>query len=182
VSTEWSMPRRGEACTGCHRPFAVGEPFVVHLYDAAAGYERREYCKHCQPPARPEPVAVWTTRRPAPAGKCNQSFDRATICGIFERLESAAAPAQVQLRFLLALLLWRKKVLRLERTAQADGWEVWEFVVVQTGATQRVARPDVDERQLEQLSSQLERLLAGQPGDAGVLAGEPQEDETDGDM
>ena len=162
MSTEWSMPRRGEACTGCHRPFAVGQQFAVHLYEADGGYARREFCEQCQPSPRPEPVAAWKTRRPAPATKRTMSFDREAICGVFERLETADQPAQVQLRFVLALLLWRKKVLRLERTAALDGQEVWDFVIVQTGAVQRVPRPDLDEQQLEQLSAQLETLLAGE--------------------
>jgi hypothetical protein len=156
------MPRRGEACMGCHRRFAVDERFAVHLYEVDGGYERREYCEQCRPPAEPEPVAAWKTQRRAPAAKRAPAFDREAICAIFERLEDAVEPAQLRLRFVLALLLWRKKVLRLERTAATDGREVWEFVVVQTGAQHRVARPDLDEQQLEHLSAQLESLLASE--------------------
>jgi hypothetical protein len=173
------MPRRGEACAGCHRHFAVGERFAVHLYEAADGYERREFCEQCPPPPQPEPVAAWQTRRPAPAAKRTATFDRETIFGIFERLENADQPAQVQLRFVLALLLWRKKVLRLEGTTATDGQEAWEFVVVQTGAAQRVVRPDLDEQQLEQLSTQLESLLAGEIADS-TFAGEVREEQING--
>lgn len=180
MGTEWSMARRGDACVACQRRFVVGEPFAVFLYEAAAGYERREYCEQCHPAPGPEPIAVWKTHRPSPAAKHTQAFDREMIYGIFERLEDAAQPQHVQFRFVLALLLWRKKVLRLERTVAVDARETWEFVAVQTGVAHRVVHPDADERQLEHLSAQLEQLLAGQPSDLAVLAADPLKEETDG--
>ncbi len=180
MPTEWNMPRRGDACVGCHRRFDVGEPFAVYLYESNAGYQRREYCERCSPTPQPEPVAVWKTRRPAPAARQAQPFDREAIYGVFERLEEAEQPQQVRLRFILALLLWRKKVLRLERTVEFDGREAWEFVVAQTGTLHRVVHPEMDEQELEHLSAQLERLLAGQPGDPAALMADPTQEETNG--
>jgi hypothetical protein len=169
VSVDWTMPRRADVCAGCQRTFAVGEAVQAFLYDAAAGYERHDYCQTCQPPDQPAPLGVWKTRRPEPATRRVQPFDREAIYGFFERLEDAQKPHQVQFRFVLALLLWRKKVLRLERTVPNGEHEAWEFVAARTGTPHRVVRPDLDEHQLEQLSGQLEQLLAGQPAAAGEL-------------
>ncbi|MEW6250701.1 MAG: hypothetical protein AB1716_08625 [Planctomycetota bacterium] len=205
MSTEWSMPRRGEACAACRHIFEVGEVFHAWLFDAHAaapaeaaapgehggGFVRRDYCLRCSPPAEPAPLGMWRTRRPPAATRKTAPFDRAAIYALFERLDEAQAgslpgddahdstapeflpctasdPAQeqdaiekrVRLRFVLALLLWRKKVLRLERTLALADHEVWEFVT-RTGAVHRVPRPQLDEAQLEQLSVQLEELLAG---------------------
>lgn len=179
MASEWNMPRRGEACVGCRRGFEVGEAIQALLYATEAGYERRDYCLECRPPETPAPLGVWRTRRPEPVVSKVQRFDREAVYSFFERLEGAREPDQVQFRFVLALLLWRKKVLKLERTTQADGHEVWEFVATRSGTAYQVARPELDEAQLERLSTQLERLLAGQAGEVEVVvpeAGKEAED------
>ncbi len=62
---------------------------------------------------------------------------------------------------MLALLLWRKRVLRLEQTRQVHGQELWEFSAPRNGQRFSVCRPDLDEDEIERLSQQLEALLGG---------------------
>jgi hypothetical protein len=169
VAIDWSMPRRGDACVACGRVFEPGEPFQACLYETDAGYERRDFCQTC-PPADERPVvAAWRTRRPPPSAPRVQPFDREAVYAFFERLSDAAEPQQLQFRFVLALLLWRKKVLRLERTLTEPAGEVWEFSVPRTGAVHGVVRPALEEAELERLSGQLEQLLADPGQAAGPL-------------
>lgn len=176
---EWTMPRRNDACTGCQRGFAPGETLRTLLFDTPAGYERRDYCLTCVPPLEPAPLGVWKTRRPEPSTAKNLAFDREAIYGFFERLDDADDPRHVQFRFVLALLLWRKKVLRLERSAAAGGREVWEFIMARSGALHRVVRPELDEAELERLSAQLEQLLSGQAGALEVVPPELRQENAD---
>ena len=155
------MPRRAEACVACARTFEVGETFRAYLYEAESGYARRDYCLGCTPPSEPVPLGSWKTRRPQPIEGKALRFDAEAIYTFFERLEDATEPRQVQFRFVLALLLWRKKVLVLEHTHESDGAEYWEFHAPKLNVTHRVERPTLDEQQLEDLSNQLEQLLAG---------------------
>jgi len=170
LANEWSMPRRAEVCTGCQHEFAIGEAFQAYLYETAAGYERRDYCSQCTAPAEPGPVGSWRTHRPEPTTKKVQPFDREAIYAFFERVEDAQEPQQVQFRFVLALLLWRKRVLRHEDTLLEGGHEVWSFILPRTGALHRVVRPDLGEEQLDRLSEQVETLLAQQPGEIAAVA------------
>lgn len=176
MSTDWTMPRRADACTACQRPFAAGEVFHAFLYEAPDGYERRDFCPGCPPPPDRTPIASWKTRRTEPAARRSLTFDRQAVYGVFERLDEAREPRQIQFRFILALLLWRKKVLRLTGTAaNADG-EVWEFTPAAGDGVHRVRRPELDEEQLEQLSAQLEQLLAGGAEPLEAAAAEPGEE------
>lgn len=157
------MPRSGEMCFGTRRAFEPGEEFKVYLYDTPDGYERRDYALDYEPPAEPAPLATWRTHRATETTRKLQAFDPQAVQMFFERLADATTPQQVQFRFVLALLLWRKKALRLERTRQVDEHEVWHFIAPRTGVLHDVTRPELDEAELESLSSQLEQLLAGQP-------------------
>lgn len=196
MAQDWQMSRPGEACLACRREFPTGEAFQAGLYESPAGYERRDYCLNCGVPAEPSPLAVWKTRRPAPTKKA-QPFDREAIYGFFQRLDGpdpesgTAEPAdalagppgagtepaglsaeKVQFRFVLALLLWRKKILKFEQTLHEGGREIWQFAAPAAERTHRVERPDLDEAQMEKLSAQLEQLLVGGGDQADPLATE----------
>lgn len=167
MSTDWSMPRRAEVCAACQHPFEVGESHLAAIYDCPTGYERTDVCLDCPADASRTPLATWRSRRPAPSHPRSQPFDRQAIFGFFERLESSTSPQQIQFRFLLGLLLWRKKVLRLDTSSTNGAQESWEYVLVGQDRRFTVIRPDLDEAQLEDLSAQLESVLAG--GDAETL-------------
>ncbi len=174
MATEWNMPRRTDTCQACTRGFEIGETFQAFLHETDEGYERRDYCQKCIPENPAGAIGSWKARRLAPATKKVLPFDRDAVYAFFELLEDAEASHQVQFRFVLALLLWRKKALKLERTTEQNGRELWDFVTPRTGARHSVERPDLDEAQLEQLSGQLEQLLAGEPGDLDVVVADPE--------
>lgn len=176
VSNDWSMPPRTERCAACGHPFEVGEAFQACLVQAGEDYLRQDFCLTCPPPVDPQPVGVWRTRRPEPATRRLQPFDREAICTFFERLDDTDDPARRRFRFVLALLLWRKKILKLDHTRTTDQGEVWEFSMPRTSASYLVPQPALDVEQLEHLSEQLERLLAGQSGEFDGITTDLHED------
>lgn len=164
---DWTMPRRGDRCVACQREFVAGDALNVCLYDTPAGYERRDFCAACQPPAEPRPIGAWKSRRPqanADGPRNLALFDKAAVLTIFEQLADATDRRQIQFRFVLALLLWRKRALKLEGTRDDGGIEHWDFTDPHTGASHPVARPDLDESELERLSAELEAIIAGGAG------------------
>ncbi len=165
MATEWQMPQPGSACATCAHAFEPGEAFRACLYESDTGYQRRDYCTRCEPPPEPAALATWQTRRPIPTKKV-QIFDRAAMYEFFRGLEADPRPEKVQFRFVLALLLWRKRVIKLDRSLTVGEHEEWEFSVPATGEVHRVARPDLAEEELERLSGQLEQLLASPPGES----------------
>lgn len=160
MSQDWQMPRRGEACSACQAHFEHGTHFNDYLFETNAGYERRDFCLTCAPPAEPLPIGHWRTRRPMPMVRRAAAFDREAVFGFFQRLHSAAEPHQVQFRFVLALLLWRKKVLKFVETLATESGEAWKFIQPQSQETYDVQRPELDEEEIDRLSRQLEDLLA----------------------
>jgi hypothetical protein len=64
--------------------------------------------------------------------------------------------------------------LKFERSQRSEGREIWHFAVPQTDEAHRVARPELDEAQIERLSTQLEQVLAGQVDDSVLAADEAE--------
>ncbi|MBK9118730.1 MAG: hypothetical protein IPM18_03890 [Phycisphaerales bacterium] len=173
MSTDWKVPRRSDVTTACEHVVQIGESFEACLMATETGYERRDFCVNCtcRPAGGAEPLARWRARRPEPGHRRVQPFDWEATYGFFERLASATDPQQLQFRFVLALLLWRKRILKFECSRATPDGELWEFITVRSGVVHQVVHPALDEAQLDRLSEQLEDLLSGQP----AALGEPGE-------
>lgn len=168
LSNEWSMPRRSDRCVTCGATFEPGRTHNSALFEQGDGYARCDFCLTCTVSAGPPPLAVWRGRRPAPGPRRSQALDRETALQIFLRLEHADAAEKQQFRFVLAMLLWRKRVLKFEAaTRNGAGREVWRFTQAGGDAGHDVVRPELAEQQLESLSLQIEQLLSGdEPAEA----------------
>ncbi len=161
MSSDWQMPRRNDRCGHCARRFDPGDVLQSRLYESVSGYERADYCDGCVPPAGPETVAAWRSRRSESTARRGAGFDRETALSFFRRLAEPTSPEQQQFRFVLGILLWRKKVLRFDRSDRTRDGEVWSFHIVAGDETFELPVPDLDESRLEQLSAQLDGLLSG---------------------
>lgn len=153
------MPRSSYACAQGDRAFEPGEEFRTYLFAAGDGYERRDYCLTCRPPDESAAVGSWKTRRPLPSQRSAQAFDREAIYGLFQSLEGSRREDQRELRFVLALVLWRRRVIRFVSSVDEQIGEVWHF----TGpgdAVHRVERPMLDEDRIQKLSVELDGLLS----------------------
>ncbi len=160
MAQEWKLPRPGVQCRQCAREFTHEEAFTAVIVEAPEGFERCDFCTDCGVPEAVTPIGHWIAKRPAPVVKKAQPFDRDAILGFFRTLGDVAEPEKRQFRFVLALLLWRKKVLRFDSADERDGDEVWVFVEPGSSGRHAVPKPELDEDQVERLSAQLEDLLA----------------------
>jgi hypothetical protein len=134
------------------------------LFDSPLGYARKDFCSSCRPTEGDE-LIFWRGAYREPGERPRRPFDREALYGVFVQLAQAESPAKAQFRFVLALLLWRKRVIRFNHShaaAGAAGRETWVFHVPKTGEQHEVARPDVSDGELERLSDRLEALLDGE--------------------
>ncbi len=160
MDRDWQMPRSSFACARGDRAFEPGEQFRAYLFATAEGYQRRDYCLTCHPPDESAAIGSWKARRPAGGRPRTPAFDREAIYGLFQSLEGVRRQDQLELRFVLALVLWRRRVIRFISSVEGAAGEVWCFTG--PGDTQhRVERPVLDEDRIHKLSVELESLLTG---------------------
>jgi hypothetical protein len=77
----------------------------------------------------------------------------------FERLGREAEQEKINFRFVLALILMRKRLLKYDATRIEDGKEIWCLRIVGDKQTVEVINPHLDDEQIEQLSSQIGEIL-----------------------
>ena len=143
---QWKIERRQGACSSCEVVFADGEHHASTLVmDADEGLERRDLCDRCWREAgSPEsggPSSVgagslfwWFTRHQVEVRK-TVKLDLASLEQLFVQLEGREELRVRELRYVLCLLLMRKRRVKLERVLREGESE--SFLV---------KRPRVDER------------------------------------
>ncbi len=125
----------------------------------------------------PHLFSFWKTQIPEANEKKKLFVDDAVLLNLLRRLEDATEPQRLAFRYVVALILMRKKLLRYDRTEKRDDphgdgpvQEWWHFTPKvdaskghfgkwAEGETLHVLDPRLDESQIEQVTSQLGEIL-----------------------
>ena len=83
------------------------------------------------------------------------------MINFFERLGSETEETKLHFRFVLALILMRKRLLKYEDSVRKEGREIWKMRFVRETEFHEVLNPELDEEHIEQISQELSSILQG---------------------
>ena len=156
----YEVPRPAGKCAVCGRDIVPGEKFIAALRETPTGLERLDVSPDCWGRCdRADLLGFWQTVMPRPEEKKRLFVDDQTLCTLFERLGDAAEPAKVNFRFVLGLILMRKRLVVYEQTRHENGRDVWEVRLKGQDARLDLVDPKLDERQMAEVSQQLGQIL-----------------------
>ena len=174
ISTTWDIGRSSGQCAASGAPLEPGSPCVVALVerenDASAPLARLDFSEAAwDSPARPKGViAFWRATVPQPNEKRRGFVDDQTLLDLFERLGGDDRPHRVRFRFVLMLLLVRKRLLRVVGTEVKDGVEIWSVLpkapasaAVEGEIPATVMNPRLDDEATREVTEQLAEVLDG---------------------
>ena len=156
---EWTINKPLGQCYGTGRKIEYGEEYFGALVQTEAGQQRRDFCADYWESQKPETFCHWKTRLPQPGQKKQLFVDDQMLMAFFERLEKETEQQKVNFRFVLALILMRKRILKYEDTRTDGDKEIWVLRTVGDRQSIEVVNPHLDEGQIEQLSSQIGEIL-----------------------
>ena len=119
----YEITRATGACAATGRVIQPGEEYMAALIEVGdERLERRDYSLEAwQSSARPPRLfGYWRCQMEQPGAKRQALIDDAALMDLFEQLEGTTEPARVSFRYLLALLLMRKKLLKYEGTVRTS--------------------------------------------------------------
>ena len=165
---EWEIEKSLGQCYGSGRKIEYGEEFFATLIETDRGLQRRDFCADYWHDKKPDVFCYWKTRLPDPGQKKQIFVDDQMLMAFFERLEQETEQEKINFRFVITLILMRKRRLKYDSSKIEDGKEIWRLRIV--GAAVRrpvdsdkkfveVTNPNLNEEQIEQLSSQLSQIL-----------------------
>ena len=121
---EFHIESSRRTCRQCGRQFAPTEEYVSGLQEVEAseehpfGLSREDYCPDHWPAEGRQWVAFWRTRVPEPEEPVKRRLviDDARLLDVFCRLAGTEDAAKLDLRYVVGLMLIRKRRLKLEGT------------------------------------------------------------------
>ena len=169
---DWKIHRKDESCTRCERTFEEGEALFSVLRISGEGLSRDDLCRTCFPAGEDEGTGedlIWWRTRRRPQARRGLAVDFEAVEGLFLALGGREEEQLRELRYLLALLLMRKRRLKLIRVKRrADG----ELMIVRRPRRKEELEVfvfDLTPERAEELRGQLEGLFEG-AGIEDVLA------------
>ena len=146
-------------CFATGRELQPGERYFSVLLDEGGKFVRRDYGADAWqgPPAGA--FSFWAGRVPTAEAKKRPPIDDELLLDCFTRLDGETDPRRVSFRFVLALLLMRRKRLKLEGAAAEGGDEVLTMRCTRGGATHHVVNPRLTDEQIAEVQDEVFQVL-----------------------
>jgi hypothetical protein len=176
MAIDYTVQRTTGRCANTGRDLTPGEPYFAVLIETTDGFERLDYSIEGWAGPPEGAFCYWRSRIPVKDDKAKTVVvDTELLLTLFSQLddlesneeeESAEereppSEAKQQFRFVLGLLLMRKRLLKLDGTLVKDGREYWKLRLTRDQSIHHVWNPELTVERVEQLSFQLTALLSG---------------------
>ncbi len=118
------------------------------LLDEAGKFVRKDYSVEAWQGAPADAFSFWAGRVPAAGARRRPPIDDDLLLDCFGRLEGRTDAAGENFRYVLALLLMRRKRFKFEEARNEDGREVLVLRCGRTGARHEVVNPRLGDEEM----------------------------------
>jgi hypothetical protein len=171
---EWHIQSRAHACQVTGHPFSDGEAYHTVLLDTRTGFERMDlgvaaFKEHgAEILARANLVSHWKGVYEAPPPAPPEAIRRDDAESLLRKLLEKGDPRHAAAAYILAVMLERKRVLKVKAQPREAGRRLFVYEHARSGDIFTVADPALHLDQLEQVQHEVARLL-----EHGLPAEEP---------
>lgn len=153
---EYEIQACTRRCAATGRELSPGEEYYSALVSEGEGWRRLDFAAEAWHGPPPEAVGWWKSQRPD--ARRARWAPNDVLLEFFDRLEGQAESQD--LRYVLALFLVRRRVMRLEETQTDErGQEVLVLYCPRRESTHHVPAVMPDEARANQIQDELARLL-----------------------
>lgn len=163
---DWKIQARARACQACSKAFADKEAYFTLLFDRKNSLERWDVCATCWESQysqgandRKGFVSFWqgvfVEPPPGPPEPIQKESAESLLRKLVEQNEAPYAAAC----FILAVMLERKRVLRVKAQSTQDGQRTLLYEHARTGDLFSIVDPNLQLQQLEEVQRTVTELL-----------------------
>jgi hypothetical protein len=164
---EWNIQSRAHACEACAQPFADRQPYHTLLYDEKGDHLRRlDVCHACWQSQFSEGarerkgfVSHWQGVYEAPPAQAPDPIQKDTAESLLRKLLEQNDPHYAAAAFILAVMLERKRLLRVKEQINREGRRMFVYEHPKTGDIFTIADPDLHLNQLQAVQHDVAQLL-----------------------
>ena len=163
--TEWNIQSRAHACESCGAPFADKQAYHTLLFDEKADFRRCDVCPACWQQQysqgsreRKGFVSYWQGVYEAPPPP-SDPIQRQTAESLLRQLIALNDPQYIPAGYILAVMLERKRLLKVKEQILRDGQRVFIYEQPATGDLFTIVDPNLQRNQLEAVQRDVAALL-----------------------
>jgi len=162
---EWNIQSRGHVCEACGRGFIDKETYHTLLFDEKQDFRRSDICEGCWQKQHSDGardrkgfVSYWqgTYEAPVPTPEAIQKDTAETL---LRKLIELNDPRYIPAGYILAVMLERKRVIKVKEQLTRDGRRVFIYEQPKTGDVFTITDPNLQLNQLEQVQHDVATLL-----------------------
>jgi hypothetical protein len=159
--TDWDIQPRSSTCNACQQAFGEKQVYHTLLAIGAKGYARRDLCGACVANASREGViSYWQGEYKLPPPPPPEAIQKETAETLLRKLIESNDPSQAESRYILAVMLERKRILKHRDTVtDPNGTELLVYEHAQSGESFTVPDPHLRLDQLEEVQQRVAALL-----------------------
>ena len=161
---EWNIQSRAHACETCGQSFADQQPYRTVLFEDAKELRRSDICEPCAEKdgdarGRAGFVSQWNGTYEAPPAHPVDAIQKETAETVLRKVIAENDPRYAPAAYILAVMLERKRILKVKEQFRRDGQRIFIYEHPKTGDIFTIADPNLHLDQLEQVQRDVAQLL-----------------------
>ncbi|GIW80451.1 MAG: hypothetical protein KatS3mg105_2258 [Gemmatales bacterium] len=156
---EYQIAENTRRCAATNRELQPGEAIFSVLIDQDGKLTRLDYSRQAWQGPPEGAFAFWASRVPDNQDKRRLAFDDDLLIECFQRLAGETAPDRVNFRYIVALLLLRRKRFKFEGTRLEEGKEWLLLRCTKTRTQYEVENPRLTEQEMAEVQDEVFKVL-----------------------
>ena len=164
---EWNIQSRSHACQACEKAFADKQPYHTVLIEEKQQYQRLDICPACWDSQYREGaserkgfISQWQGIYHAPPAAPVEAIQKESAESLLRKLIEANDPKHGPVCYILAVMLERKRILKVKEQIHGEGGRVFIYEHAKTGDIFTIADPNLQLDQLQGVQHDTAQLLA----------------------
>jgi hypothetical protein len=156
---DYQIQPNSRRCAVTGRELQPGERFYSALLEEDRQLVRKDYSQEAWQGPPLGAVSFWTGHVLADTEKLKPRFDDDLLEDCFQRLDGQTEQSRVNFRYVVALLLMRRRRFRFENSVVEDGIENLFLRCMRTGARHAVVNPRLNDVEMAQVQEEVFNVL-----------------------
>ena len=163
---EWNIQSRAHACQACEKHFHDKQHYYTVLCDLKHEVQRRDVCEACwkrehgaDAQDRKGFISHWQGVYEAPPAAPPEAIQKENAETLLRKLMEQNDPKHAAASYILAVMLERKRLLKIKEQFKRDGQRIFVYEQPKTGDIFTIPDPDLQLNQLEAVQRDVAALL-----------------------
>jgi len=157
--TEYHIQPPTRRCVATGRELMVGERYFTALVEAGDHFQRQDFAAEAWKGPPTGAFSYWVGKVPATPEHQKPRFDDNLLEDCFERLDHPTEPGRINFRYVLALLLIRRKRLKFEESRYVGPEERLILTCPRSGRRWEVVNPRLSDAQMKDVQEEVFKVL-----------------------